>query len=103
MINKNLVEFHVVNGRRVFSDYRRALAQAKLWGGEVRTLPKFSQVSKDWEQTNGFELIEWGNPATYRTKPKPQSLSSERGKLERQEYVLSPLQAVMMMREYYEN
>lgn len=71
MINKNLVEFHVVNGRRIFSDYRRALAQAKLWGGEVRTLPKFSQNLADWEQTNGFNQIEWGNPATCRTsKPR---------------------------------
>ena len=71
MINKNLVEFHVVNGRRIFSDYGPALAQAKLWGGEVKTLPKFSQSFADWEQTNGFELIKWGNPATCRTsKPR---------------------------------
>lgn len=69
MSSKNLVEFHVV-GRKIFKDYPKALAQAKLWGAEVVTFPMFSQDRKDWEQANGFELVSWGNPATCRNKTK---------------------------------
>lgn len=75
MPNKNLVEFYVVNGCRIFTEHPRAVAQAKLWGGNVTTFPIFSQTREDWEQTNGFELIGWGNPATCRT-PKPRQMPS---------------------------
>ena len=110
MINRNLTDFFSIN-YKIFLTQHQADAQAKLerlGDYAVSHHPPFSENferCKDWK---GTEKVEWGNPATYR-KPKLESLSkalSERGKqLESQgEYnhpVLSPLEAAMMMREYY--
>ena len=111
MTNKNLTGFFLCN-YKIFLTLSQANAQAKLdrlGDYAVSYHPPFSENFESGCNWKGSEKVEWGNPATYR-KLKPLSLDkemSERGRqLESQgEYtppILSPLGAVMMMREYYE-
>lgn len=108
VVNKNLNGFFLVN-YKLFLIQEKADAQAKLDKvGEygVTYHPPLSEKREDFEGYKGVEKIEWGNPALYRkSKPKPlSSLLEERGRqIESRRAILSPLGAVMMMREYYEN
>ena len=109
MTNKNLTGFFLCN-YKIFLTQKQANAQTKLdrlGDYAVSYHPPFSENFEKCCNWRGFEKVEWGNPATTR-KPKPLSLDkemSERGRqLESQrESILSPLGAVMLMREYYEN
>lgn len=82
---------------KIFLTQAQADAQALVEKLGEYAVTYHPPLSEDFERFKegykGVEKIEWANPATYR-KPKPKKSSRA---------ILTPLGAVMMMREYYEN